>query len=213
MKPASRVTCLFLLVIALVPTLPAQDGTQSLGDLARQERERRRMKAEASEIAELKQASFKANILITDSHAAIEKWVLMSQSDRPDAGRLRELVVDKTFYLPFVITDYPSPATERMKLTAHVRLISPDGKIKFEAPEISGAIASDPRSPSVIVLNPVMNITFDATDLPGTYTISVTVTDHVHSVYAKAEEQFQLILAKGEKKEAKKNPADTEAKP
>jgi len=110
----------------------------------------------------------------------------------------------KTFYFPFVVTDYPWPATERMKLTAHVRLISPDGKIKYEAPEISGAIGSDERTPSLIVLNPVMNITFDATDLPGTYAIEVTITDHVHSVYAKAEEQFQLSVANGRKRGAAK---------
>jgi hypothetical protein len=202
MKLALRMICFFLLVFAVAPTLPAQDGTQSLGDLARQERERKRMKA--SEIPELKEASFKANILITDSHAAIEKWVFMSPADRPNAGRLRELVLDKMFYFPFVVTDYPWPATERMKLTAHVRVITPDGKIMYEAPEISGAIGSDPRVPSVIVLNPVMNITFDKTDLPGTYTVSATITDHVHSVYAKAEEQFQLTVANGTKREAAK---------
>jgi len=202
MMPALRLIGSFLLALAVVPALPAQDGTQSLGDFARQERERKRMKA--SELPELKEATFKANILITDSHAAIDKWVLMSPADRPNAGRLRRLALDKPFYFPFVVTDYPWPATDRMKLTARVRVISPDGKIMHEEPEISGAIASDPRTPSVIVLNPVMNITFDTTDLPGAYTVSVTITDHVHSVYAKAEEQFQLTATKEAKRGAAK---------
>jgi hypothetical protein len=216
MKPAWRVTCLVLLVISLAQTLPAQDGSQSLGDLARQERERRQAQAAAAEAAEtagLKEASFKASILITDSDAAIEKWVLMSAADRSNAGRFRELIPDKKFFVPFVVTDYASQSSEKMNLTAHVRLIGPDGKTKFDEPVLSSAIAPDPRSPRVIVLNPVMEITFDTTDPPGTYTVRVTITDHVHSAYAKAEEQFQLILAENPKGEAAKKPSALGAKP
>jgi hypothetical protein len=74
MKFALRVSCFLLLVLVVVPTLPAQDETQSLGELARQERLRKSMKA--TEPPALTEASFKANILITDSHASIEKWYL-----------------------------------------------------------------------------------------------------------------------------------------
>ena len=74
-----------------------------------------------------------------------------------------------------------------MNLTAHVRLISPTGKTLFVAAKFSETLAPDPRSPSVIVLNPVMDLALDSDDLPGTYTIRVTVTGHIHSTYAKAE--------------------------
>jgi len=87
------------------------------------------------------------------------------------------------------------------------RLISPDGKTLFDRPRFLETIGADPRSPSVIVMMPVMNITFDTTDLPGTYTIRVTVTDHVHSAYAEAEEEFQLIKGKSAEGEAAKKPA------
>jgi len=207
---------LVLLVVSPVHILSAQDGSQSLGDFARQDLERRNKQTregEASETDGLKEGSFKANILITDSQATIEKWVLMPAADRPNAGRFRELIPDKKFYLPFVVTDYPFSASERMDLTAHVRLISPDGKTKFDAPRLSGAIAPDPRSPSLIVLNPVMDITFDTSDPPGTYTIRVTIKDHVHSAYAKAEEQFQFILAKRQKGELAKEPASPGTEP
>ena len=42
-----------------------------------------------------------------------------------------------------------------------------------------------------------MDVTFDAGDLPGTYTFRLTVVDHVHSTYAKAEEKIELIQGKG----------------
>jgi len=85
-----------------------------------------------------------------------------------------------------------------------VRFMSPAGKTLFAAAKFSETIGPDPRSPSVIVLNPVMDITFDPDDPPGTYTIRVTIKDNVHSVYAKAEEQFQLVQgASGEAKPVK----------
>ncbi len=185
-------------VVSVALALCAQDNSQSLGDLARQQRDHKQQSAnsgqtDASETSGLKEADFKANILITDSHDAIEKSVLTPDADRAGTGRIRQVTTGKKYYLPFVVTGYKWPASERMTLIAHVRLISPDGKTQFEAPAFSRTIAADPRSPSVIVLNPVMDYTLDSSDLPGTYTIRVTITDRVHSVYAKAEEQFQLI--------------------
>ena len=227
LKPIHRIGILVLLVVSFVVALSAQDSNQSLGDLARQERERRQKQsgdsgqtdalksqgkeedevADASEAGGLKEGPFKANILITDSSAAIEKWVLMPVAERPGAGRLRQLTPGKKFYFPFVVTGYIALKSEEMDLTAHVRLISPDGKTLFDRPRFLETIGADPISPTVIVMMPVMDITFDTTDLPGTYTIRVTVTDHVHSAYARAEEKFQLIQGKSAEGKAAKKPA------
>jgi len=206
LKPL-RLALLCLLAVSLAPIVSAQDDTPSLGDFARQERERRQQNAEADEIARLQEADFQANILITDSHAAIEKWVLMGAADRSGAGRLREVPPNKKFYLPVVVSNYCYTASEKMHLIAHVRIFSPDGKAIFDQRRISGAIGPDPRSPSTIVLNPVVDITFDSHDLPGTYTIRVTIRDNVHSTYAKAEEQFQLIQEKQDSGTAARTPA------
>jgi len=201
LKASHRAGILIALVLSLALPLLAQDSTPSLGDLARQERARRQQQAanppqadaESIELSGLTPANFKANILISESKAETEKWVLMPAADRQGAGRIRQLATGKKYYLPFVVTDYPYPATEKMNLTTHVHFISPAGKTLLAAGKFSENIGADPRSPSVIVLNPVMDVTFDATDLPGTYTLRVTITDHVHSTYAKAEEQFQLV--------------------
>jgi len=196
LKSAHRIGVSLLFVVCFLPVVAAQDS-QSLGDAARQARERKQKQSLEDETAGLKEANFKVNILITESKAAIEKWVLMSDGDRPGAGRIRQLTRDTKFYLPFVVTNYTAPASEKMDLTVHVRMIAPDGKVYFDAPKFSETVAPDPRSPTVIVLNPVMDITFDSRDKSGTYTIRATVTDHVHSAYGKAEEQFQLIKEPG----------------
>lgn len=215
MRPTHATVFLGLFVVSFLLALSAQESNQSLGDLARQQREQRQKQSgnsgqtDASETSELQEGNFKANILITDSHDAIEKWVLTPEANRAGTGRIRQVTTGKKYYLPFVVTDYNWPASERMTLTAHVRLISPDGKIQYECPTFSRTIFADPRSPSVIVLNPVLDYTFDASDLPGTYTIRVTVTDHVHSAYAKAEEKFLLIQGASAEGESAKTPATT----
>ena len=205
MKPLHLVL-LCLLAASSAPIVSPQDDTPSLGDLARQERARRQQNADANEIANLKEADFHANILLTDSHAATEKWVLTPAAERATTGRIREVSPDKKIYVPVVISEYPYETLEMMNLTAHIRVTAPNGRVIFEHPRISEAIAPDPRSPHTIVLNRVMDITFDPHDVPGTYTFHVTVTDHVHSTYAKAEEQLQLI-------QDKPSSADTPGKP
>ena len=47
-----------------------------------------------------------------------------------------------------------------------------------------------------------MDVTFEKTDLPGSYTILVSITDHVHNTYAKAREQFQLVSSTSDKSKA-----------
>lgn len=200
-----------LLALAFVLPLSAQDNTPSLGDLARQERARRDQQtttpaqideADASELSALKPAPFKANILIVESKEETEKWVLMPAADRPGAARIRQLTRDKKYYLPLAVSDYPFPVSERMDLTAHVRVISPTGKIMFGAARFAETVGADPRSPSVIIMNPVVDVTFDSTDPSGTYTVMVTISDHVHSTYSKAMEQFQLVPATGAESKA-----------
>jgi len=207
LKPLRLFAFLFALVISFTSLLSAQDSSPSLGDIARQERARRQAEFDANELAGLKEGDFHANILITDSNASIEKWVLMPAADRPGAGRFREVTRDKKLYVPFVVTEYAFPASEKMDLNAHIRFISPTGKILFDHPSFSTSIRPDPRSPHTIVLNPVLDITFDSNDVPGTYTLRVTITDNVHSTYAKAEEKIQLVPGKTESGEMGKSPA------
>jgi len=191
---------LFTLVLSLASVLLAQQTTSSLADIARQEREKRTQptaKPVQTKIsvgsAGMSNAAFQANILITDSKEAIGRWVLLPAAERAGTGRIRRVTPGMKMYVPLVVTNYGFPASENMYLTAQVRLSNPDGKTLFDVPKMSGAISPDPRSPSVIVLNPLLDLTFDTKDRPGRYTIQVTITDHFHSTSATAEETFELI--------------------
>jgi hypothetical protein len=187
---------LFAFLLSFPFLAPALDGSQSPKDTARQERTRKLAKADADEIAGLKGDQFHANILFVDSKSAIEKWVLLPSADKPGAGRMRQVAPGKTFHVAFVVTDYRYPASESMDLRGHIRVVSPQGKVVHEEAKFSEITGADPRSPSVIVMNPVMDITFESKDLPGKYTFGVTIVDHIHSSYAKAEEPIELVQGK-----------------
>lgn len=209
MQPPRRLIFLLVLVVSVAFLACAQDGGPSLGDIARQERARKMAQADANEIAGLKEGGFHLDLLLMDSKDSVLKWVSLPAADRPNAGRIRQVTRDKKIYVPFVVTDYPFPVSEKMDLKAHIRFLSPQGKVLLDSPTFSETIGADPRSPHTIVLNPVMDVTFDSSDLPGTYTFRLTVVDRVHSTYAKAEEKIELIQAKGkmESGELDKSPA------
>jgi hypothetical protein len=198
LKLPHRLIFLFTFVLSFSFLASAQDSGQSLGDIARKERARRMAETDVNEVAGMKEAEFHANILFTDSQSEIEKWVLMPAAEKPNAGRMRQVTRDKAIRVPFVVTDYPYPTSEKMDLTTHVRFISPTGKVLLDAPHFSEDIGSDPKSPHTIVLNPVMNMTFDSGDVSGVYTFRLTIVDHIHGTYAKAEEKLELIAGKTE---------------
>jgi hypothetical protein len=206
-KPLRRLIFLLAFTLSFAALASAQDSGPSLGDIARQERARRIAETDASETAGMKPADFRANILLAGSKDAIEKWVLMPAAERPNAGRIRQVTRDKKTYVPFVVSEYPYPTTEKMDLIAHIRFISPTGKVLLESPKFSENVGPDPRSPHTIVLNPVMDITFDSRDVPGVYTLRLTITDHIHNTYAKAEEKIELIEGKVESSEKDEAPA------
>jgi hypothetical protein len=197
LKPLRLIALVFAMFIACTFLVSAQDSSPSLGEIARQERARKMAQTDTNEIAGMKEGGFHANILFTDSKTAVEKWVLMPAADKPNAGRIRQVTRDRRIFVPFVVTDYPFPASEKMDLTAHIRFLSPQGKVLLESPTFSEDVGADPRSPHTIVLNPVMDITFDSNDVPGTYTFRLTIVDHVHATYSKAEETIELIQTKG----------------
>jgi hypothetical protein len=139
-------------------------------------------------------ANFKANLLIAESNAEIEKWVRATPAERAASGRKRTLEIDTKYLLPAVVTGY-TPDSKQILFTADYEMLGPGGKVYFQKTEFSSAQAYDPRSPSVIVLNPVLNLTFDKNDTPGKYIIRITVNDHLKGTVSLAEEQVTLVLS------------------
>jgi hypothetical protein len=103
--------------------------------------------------------SFSANVLIVKAHSDIENWVKLEPAKRGgDVGRVRSVAKGVKFYLPIVATFSRSQVGQRVALSAEMEIVAPDGKVQ----KLVGCCLAnhvDPRAPTTIVLNPVLDIT------------------------------------------------------
>jgi len=132
--------------------------------------------------------AIRASILIVDSKDAIARWVMNPEGG--DAGRLRSVTVGQKVFLPVVVTGLKTSDFGQPGIVADMQFISPDGKVVFSGRKCSGANLGDPRTPGLVVLNPVLDLTPEPGDPLGTYEIRATVT--YGSLAASTSETFVL---------------------
>lgn len=133
-------------------------------------------------------SAFKVDVLIVDSKEAVERWVLSPPGRRGgDHGRLRAVNAGTKVYLPIVVTGFN--LSDRPDFSADLQIVGPGAKSQV-LKMCCGANAFDPRTPGLVVLNPVVDVTFDAEDVPGAYSVRVTVRDGPRS--ASTSERFRL---------------------
>ena len=150
-----------------------------------------RLDSKASPPATPTNAPFRAHLLIVESNAEIERWVLTPSHKRgPDSARLRSVRRGQRLLVPAVVTDYTPDASGRIRLSADFQLIGPGGAVVLNAQGYSSSSSQDPRTPGLVVLEPVLNLTPEPPDPLGVYTVRLTVWDGARS--ARAEERFEL---------------------
>lgn len=133
---------------------------------------------------------FKANLLIVKSHSDIESWVILDPDKRNgDVGRLRKVKKGDKIYVPIVATFTKSQVGSRIALVADIEFTTPNGQV-HRIPNCCLANRVDPRAPTTIVLEPVMDITFDTRDPTGEYIVKAILNDGRTSVVS--EEKFAL---------------------
>ena len=134
--------------------------------------------------------SFGANVLIVKSHSDIENWVKLEPAKRRgDVGRVRTVTKGVKFYLPIVATFSRSQVGQRVALAADVEIVAPGGKVQ-KLTSCCFADRVDPRAPTTIVLNPVLDVTFEATDPSGEYRVRARINNGKETVVA--DEIFRL---------------------
>jgi hypothetical protein len=134
--------------------------------------------------------AFAANLLIVKSHADIESWVKTEPARRGhDSGRLRTVARGTKLYFPAIATFPASQVGQRIWLVADVEVIGPNGKTN-KVPSCCFANRVDERAPATIVLSPVLDVVFDATDVTGEYRVRTMINNGTETVVA--EERFRL---------------------
>jgi hypothetical protein len=134
--------------------------------------------------------SFSANVLIVKSHSDIENWVKLEPAKRRgDVGRVRTITKGVKVYLPVVATFSQSQVGQPIALAADLEIVAPGGRVQ-KIPGCCFANRVDPRAPTTIVLNPVLDVTFDATDPSGEYRVRARINNGNKTVAT--EEIFRL---------------------
>ena len=137
-----------------------------------------------------------ASILIVDSPDAMSKWVKNPKGG--DTGRARSVTIGQKILFPVVVTGLKTTDFGQPGIVADMQFISPDGKVMFDSKKWGvGANRGDPRTPGLVVLVPVIDLTFEPGDPLGTYEVRATVTYGART--ASASEKFALITGAGEK--------------
>ena len=137
-----------------------------------------------------------ANILIVDSHDGIAQWAKNPKGG--DAGRMRKVVVGQKIFVPIIVTGLKTTDIGQPGIVADMQFVAPGGKVMQDAKKCCGAANRlDPRTPGLIVLNPVLDLTAEVGDPLGTYEVKATVT--YRGGTASASEKFVLQSGGGDK--------------
>jgi hypothetical protein len=153
--------------------------------------------------------AFQANILIVDSHQAIAQWATNPKAG--DAGRMRTVTVGQKIYVPVVVTGLKTTDIGPQGIVADFQFVAPGGKVLQDAKNCCRAANQlDPRTPGLIVLNPVLDMESEPGDPLGTYELRATVTYRGQT--ASASEKFVLRPGAGAKPMAASPTASVTAK-
>jgi hypothetical protein len=142
-------------------------------------------------VAKTAHGPFGVQLLVVEHNADIQAWVLTPENLRkPDSARLRQVHRGHLLLVPIVVTNFTAEPTGAVRISADFQLISPTGTIAL-AKTLTGGSLPDARTPGLMVLNPVLNLTSEPTDPLGSYVVRVTVKNGVRT--AQAEERFELV--------------------
>jgi hypothetical protein len=141
-----------------------------------------------------------ANILIVDSHDAVAKWVKDPKGG--DGGRMRKVTAGQKLFVPVVVTGLKTTEFGQAGIVADMQFVAPNGKVIFNGRKCCSANRGDPRTPGLVVLNPVLDLSSEDGDPLGTYEVRATVTYGGRT--ATASEKFVLQSGIGDKTETTK---------
>ncbi len=139
----------------------------------------------------LRDGNFEVNLVITDSHEGLKKWLAMTPKQREQSARQSRFRVNEKGYLALVLTNYDVDASN-VDLTARLSLIGPDGQVVYENRDLGRSAWGHPKQ-GYLAISPHVDFSFDPTDKPGTYTYRVSISDNARGEVVRAEEKVILV--------------------
>lgn len=176
---------------------PKQDATQKISpqnDVVKKEPSQKEIAK--PELVKKDADAFRSHVLIVKSKDEIESWVKLEPAKRRSAaGQLSTVSRGEKIYFPLIAVFSESQAGKKITLLGELELVTPDGKVKSLKLDGTESCCSanqvDPQAPSTVVLNPVLDIEFDANDLSGKYRLRAKISNGKQTVVS--EQTFTLM--------------------
>lgn len=140
----------------------------------------------------LSPASFKLNVVVTQSDRELGGWLDLSEQQRARKRRIKEFVPNQKGSVALVLTGLRMDELEAAGLVAQIQLYGPDGRLLYSHPDVARSAWGRPKK-GYLALLPEVNFTFDQADRSGFYTYRATVTDLYNTTIARAEEKILLV--------------------
>jgi hypothetical protein len=139
----------------------------------------------------MREGSFDVNLVITDAKDGLSRWLAMTPKQRDRISREQHFRPNQKGYVAVVLTNYRAPEAN-VDLTAQVSLVGPDGKVVYEHRDLGRSAWGHPLQ-GYLAIRPDIDFSFDGSDVAGTYTYRVVVSDHIKGEIGRAEQKLVFV--------------------
>lgn len=135
-------------------------------------------------------------VVASASAQYLSDWVDPNMKNKVSIKRIREIKVQQIAYCGFIITGLsPSPdPLSSLKYSVGFKLYGPNGSLLYHEPNYTSGQFQDPKTPTYIMADPALDLTFEDSDQAGIYTIEGIVTDLITG--KKATHKYEITLVK-----------------
>jgi len=111
----------------------------------------------------------------------------------PTVPLVKQFRIGDTAYIAFIVTGILPDQAGQANVTVDFRIARPDGSVMFEKKAYARVAGPASRVPNFDIADPALDLSFDSTDLPGTYSIVAIFHDAVSKKGALCEVRIELI--------------------
>jgi len=124
------------------------------------------------------QGELAVQVVASDNFDYIDEWVSTPSKHDIHIKRIKEVIPEQTFYVAVIATGYGLNDKDTTDLTADFILQNPDGSIQFHEKNIfTHKRHMRNLTPAFVMLDPAIDLTFEANDQEGEYVIKTILRD------------------------------------
>lgn len=131
------------------------------------------------------------HVAVSSDPGFSKKWVESAPSNSFTIHRIKQIRQGQTAYIAFLITGYTAGTDGRPDVVVDAVIRKPDGTLLAEMPACCSVRYVTGKG-GFVMADPAIDLKFDATDAPGSWTIEASAKDRLAGTSASGKSQLQL---------------------